>query len=403
MAQIVGNRTSKQVIDEQRIVRSVYPDISYLDPDETPLVTFLNRLKGRKQGVFNPEFEWFESDYAARWATMGTSTVFSSSTSTLVTVTDGTLFIAGDLFIVPKAETSSTAPEMCRVTAVSGNTLTVVRNVGGTGVDTINPSTHLRLVGSAFEENGAFPSSKTTSPVRYYNYTQIIRTATDFSGTLMATKNYGGAERPRVHREKLVEHKEKINSTLLWGQRSYSATGGPTSNPIRTSNGLNNVISTNVTDIGGILTPKKLDNFFQQGFRYGRKKKLFLVAPKIRSAVNAWAVNFLNVRPSEERYGVKITTIETPYGDAMMVHDWMLETPSGGTNGFQGWGFLIDLDQINYKYLNGNGENRDTKIIKDAVKNGQDGKKDEILSEIGFEIKQEKYHSKMFGVTDYMS
>lgn len=403
MAQIVGNRTTKQVIDEQRIIRDVYPDISYLDPDETPLVTFLNRLKGRKKATTNPEFEWFESDYCARWGQLGSSTVFSAATSTLVTVTDGTLFIPGDLFIVPKAETSSAAPEMIRVTAVSGNTLTVVRNVGGGGVDTILPSAYLRLVGSAAEENGAFPSVKTTSPVRLYNYTQIVRTATDYSGTLLATKNYGGAERTRVHREKLVEHKEKLNAALWWGQRSYDATGGPNGKPIRTTNGFNNVIETNVTDIGGILTPKKLDNFFQQGFRYGRKKKLFLVAPKIRSAVNAWATNFLNIRPSEERYGVKITTIETPYGDAMMVHDWMLETPSGGSNGFQGWGFLIDLDQIDYRYLSANGENRDTKIERDAVKDGTDGKKDEILTEVGYKIGQEKFHAKMFNVTDYMS
>ena len=403
MAQIIGNRTTKQVIDEQRIVRSVRPEIEYLDPDETPLVTFLSRLRGRKQSTFNPEFEWFESDYCARWATMGTSTVFSASASTLVTVLDGTVFIAGDLFIVPKVETSSAAPELIRVTAVSGNTLTVVRNVGGTGVDTIYPSTLLRLVGSAAEENGAFPSVKTTSPVRKYNYTQIIRTATDYSGTLLATKNYGGSERTRVHREKLVEHKEKLNATLLFGQRSYDASGGPNGKPIRTSDGLNNVISTNITDIGGILTPKKLDNFFQQGFRYGRKKKLFMVAPKIRSAVNAWATNFLNIRPSEERYGVKITTIETPYGDAMMVHDWMLETPSGGSYGFQGWGFLIDLDHINYKYLSANGTNRDTEIIRDAVKDGADGLKDEIRTECGFEIRMEKFHAKMFNVTDYMS
>jgi hypothetical protein len=402
MAQNIGVRTTNQAITEERVVRSVFPDISLLDPDETPLVTLLNRINGRKSPVDNTKFEWLEDDYCARWASIGATTI--AATSVLVTVVDGTLFIPGDLAIVPKAVTSSAAPEMFRVTLVTGNILTVVRDVGGGGAATIEPGDALRIVGSAFEENSAFPSVKTTSPVTRFNYTQIIRTATNFSGTMEASKVYGaaGGDRKREHRKKLIEHKEKINSALIWGQRSQALTGGPTGNPIRTTNGINAVISTNVLDMTGILTRKKLDQFFRMGFRYGRKKKILLCAPIIQSAINEWAINFLNVAPSETKWGMSITKIETPYGIAAMVKDWMLESGVSGKNGFANWGFLLDMDEIRYRHLAGNGENRDTRIEMDSVKDGTDGKRDEILTEVGFEIKQEKFHAKMFNVTDWM-
>ena len=404
MAQIIGTRTTKQAIDDARVVRSVHPDISLLDPDATPLITLLNKVSGRKQAVDQTKFEWIEDDYAARWAQNGSGTVFSASGSTLITVVDGTLFIAGDLLVAPKAVGSSALPEVMRVTGVTGNQIQVVRDIGGVGVDTILPSAALRLIGSAFEENSAFPSVKQTTPATRFNYTQIIRTATDFSGTAIAIKTYGtkGSDREFEHRKKLIEHKEKINSALIWGQRSESLSGGPTSKPIRTTDGINAVIQTNVTDAAGILTRKKLDAFFRAGFRYGSKKKVFVCAPIIRSAINEWAINFLNISPSETKWGVTITRIETPYGIAAMVHDWMLESGVSGQNGFGNWGFLLDLDHIKYRHLAGNGENRDTRIERDSVKDGVDGKRDEILTEVGFEIRQDKYHAKIFNVTDWM-
>jgi len=151
-----------------------------------------------------------------------------------------------------------------------------------------------------------------------------------------------------------------------------------------------------------VLTRKKLEAFFRTGFRFGSKKKAFVVAPIIQAAIGEWAQNFLNVAPTETRWGMSITKIFTPFGQANMVHDFMLESPTAGGAGFGGWGFLLDLNEIRYRYVSGNGENRDTKVMMDVIENGVDGKSDEIRTEVGFEIKMEKYHAKLSNVTDYM-
>jgi len=404
MAQIIGTRTSKQAIDEVALIRQVDDRIADVEPNVAPLVTLINKLK-RRQSVKSSRYEHFEQDYVARWAQNSSSAVANNAASTTVTVVDGTIFVPGDMFVVPKIATSSAAPELVRVTVVAGNVLTVVRDVGTAGVDTIPANGALRLVGNTYEENGALPSAKTSGRVQKITYLQILRTVTDFSNTAIAQDTYGApqGDRQREHRRKLIEHKEKINATLLWGRPSESLTGGPSSNPLRTATGLRSIISTNIVDAGGILTVKKFFEFARLSFRYGPEKKILLAAPKLKEAVNAWALSHLLVKPTDTKFGVGIQQVETPYGIFGLVLDWMLEDGISGQYGFSGLGFGVDLDQITYLYLNNNGLNRDTHVELDVVKAGADGKKDQILSECGFKIKLERNHSMLYNVTDYMA
>ena len=403
MALTQGTRVTKQAIDETALIRQVDDKIADIEPDKAALITLINKLR-KRHSVKSARYEWFERDYIPRWAQNSAAAVANNTGSTTVSVTDGTLFVPGDMFVVPKVVSSSTAPELVRVTAVNGNVLTVVRDVGSAGVDTIPANGALRLVGNAYEENGALPTAKTSARVPKITYTQIFRTTTDFSRTAMASEAYGAPQGDRrlEHKYKLVEHKEKLNSALLWGRASEALTGGPSSNPIRTTAGLRSIISTNVVDAGGTLTLKKFDDFARLAFRYGPSKKILLAAPKILGAINAWGVSHLMVKPAEDHYGVMIRQVETPYGVWGLVLDWMLEDGVAGQNGFGGVGFSIDLDQISYVWLENNGINSDTHVELNVVKDGKDGARDQILTEGGFKIKLEKNHAMLYNVTDYM-
>lgn len=402
MAQVIGQRTTNQAITETRLIRQVDDQIGYLEPNIAPLVTLMMRMK-KRQAVKSPRIEWFEDDYNARWAQNSSDTVAANSSSTTVTVTDGTLFIAGDVFCVPNAVTSSAAVEVCRVTNVTGAVLTVVRDIGGTGTVAINANAALRLLGSAFEEGGTIPSSKTTAPAVKTNYTQIFRTVLDLTKTNIASEQYGASsgERKRLQDKKLKEHKIAMNAAALFGVKSESLTGGPTSKAIRTSAGLNSVISTNIYDASGMLTQKSFESFSRMAFRYGSSKKLLLCAPIIKSAINEWGKSYLMVKPGETKLGVNIQEVTTAHGTWLIVNDWMLEDGVSGYNGFGGIGFSIDMDEASYRYLEGNGISRDTKITENVVVDGGDRLVDEILTEAAFTFKQEKYHAKLFNVTDY--
>lgn len=401
MANVIGNRTTNQAVTETRLVRQVGAEIAMLEPNEAPLITFMNRLKKRK-AVKTSRAEWFEDDYTARWTQNSASAVANSTSSTTVTVVDGTLFVAGDIVVVPKAISSSAAPELLRVTAVSTNTLTVIRDIGGVGADTIAANASLSLLGNAYEEGGSIPTAKTTAPVPKITYLQIFRDVIDLSNTLIASQQYGTSnERERLHQKKLKEHKIKLNRSFLFGQAAENMSGGPTSKPIRYTAGLNSIISTNVVDAGGTLTQKTFESFSRSAFRYGKNEKLLLCAPKIKSAINEWGKGYLMVKPGEKKFGVSVQQVQTAHGTWLVANDWMLEDGVAGQNGFGGLAFSIDIDMLELLYLSGSGVNRDTHIRENVIVDGRDAMVDEVLTEMGLKVMQEKFHAKLFNCSDY--
>ena len=404
MPQVIGERTTAQAAAESRAVRQVGDKIALLEPNTGPLLTLMTRMN-RKDKAFQTKVEWIEDDYVARWDQNSATTLNNNTNSTAMTVTDGSKFVAGQMFVVPKVNNSTAAPEVVRVLSVAGNALTLFRAVGGVGLDTIPGNAPLRLIGTAYEEGAPVPNMKSTAPVTNFNYTQIFRNALDFSKTNAAIKQYGidGSDRTREQNKKMKEHKIDIAGALYWGVRSESLTGGPTGKPIRTMGGVNSFITTNIFDVNGVLDWKGFETFSRMTFRYGSRTKLLFAAPKYCSAINTWGHNFLHVSPGETKLGVKIQTIETAHGTFKLVNDWMLEDNYPGNNGFGHVAFALDMDEIVYKPLSNNGINRDTQFLENIVRDGRDAFIDEYLTETTMEVHQEKYHAKMVNMTDYQA
>lgn len=403
MANYTGQMTTFQSNAETRIIRQVDEKIAYYDPSAAPLITMLNQMNQRA-AVKSTHLEWYEKDYLPRWAAT-TDTANSHANSTTIAVDDGTKFVPGDCFVVAPPKSAFALTEVCRVVSISTNNLTVIRNIGGGHLQEIASGAGLRIIGPMFEEFSTFPSQKRAAAVRGETYLQIVRTATAFSNTAEAVATYGtrGSERDQAHIEDMVEHKQKLNSVLIWGRKSQSFTAGPTGNPIRSTMGLIDSITTNVLDADGMLTYRKFQEFARMVFRYGPKQKPLICSPVIMEAVAAWGEKKqLNTTPTR-KFGMPMTQVSTAHGDFMLVRDWMLENDPTGTYGYGEMGLCLDLDQIYYLYLNNNGVNRDTQVIKDAVKNGADGKYDEIRTEFGYKIKLEKNHGILANATDYMA
>jgi hypothetical protein len=59
------------------------------------------------------------------------------------------------------------------------------------------------------------------------------------------------------------------------------------------------------------------------------------------------------------------------------------------------------MAKIKYRFLAGNGKNRDTKLLKDRQAAGQDGIIEEYLTEAGFQFIHEASHGFLNGVLTY--
>ena len=393
MPGIIGSTSTSSLVTEQRIVRVPDENLLALEDKETALVQFMLGMK-KSENTDSPRLEWFDDDYIDRWAT-SSALVAADAGSTTLSMTDGSAIIPGDCLLIPQLGT--TVPEMVRVSAKpSANVATIVRNVGATGLRTIPSGAAICILGQAFEEGAPTPNSKITQTALRTGKCQIFRKAIDITKTKAKTRTYADnqSERKRLRRKMLQEFKIFKNRQYIWGVPSEDQTGGPTGNPIRTSGGINNYITTNRFDGNGILSQKAMETFSRQAFRYG-SERLLLASPMVISAINSWAKSFLQVSSSEKMFGINVTKVQTGHGVWLLARDWSLEDGVSGQAGFGGYAFSLDMDYVCEKVF------RPTTVETDNQVKGTDKFVDEVICETGLKVAQEKRHAVLFGVTDY--
>jgi len=405
MAQLTATRSFNQMVSDTTQVRDVSEQMVLLEPDASPLYVLTNAAK-RKQPSIAPRFEWVEDNEVPLWGQASNGTTDYTSASTSIVVVDGTIFAVGDIVAVPKAITSSAAPEVFLVTAVSTNTLTVTRGIGAAGADTIGATTSLRILGSAATENQTVYGQRYTAKSVQISYCQIFKTPVQVTHTAASTKQYGAPQGERKYQlvKALIRHRSEIEGAGLWSRASESLSS-PGSR--WTTMGWLSRISTNKTDANTTLSITVFNTFAETAFRYGEKQKLLLCAPKAISAINFFSQNKLLTRVGDTVFGVKIARFELALGEFMLANDYRLGTsdtgfPAGG-NSFASHAYSIDLPSVAWRHLNGGGDNLigDTKLYENVLLDGSTTRTDEYRTQGGWEIRHEKKHALLFDFSAY--
>lgn len=396
MPQLGIRSTSTSITTEARIIRDVDSRLTMVEPNETAFTTFMMGLKQNKP-VKSPRIEHFEDELLNSWVITAASTNANAS-STTITLSDGSGVTIGDVLMVPSG--SSSSHERMIVTAKpSINVCTVLRNVGSTGLLTVASGAGLVMLGQAFEEGSGAPVAKRTTPVLVTNYTQIFKKSVNITGTDEATEKYadGGDERKRQRQKMMMEYKKQLNYQFLWGSPFENLTGGANGLPIRTTGGLYHYVATNRMDAGGMLTQKEFETFARMAFRFGSKTKMLLASPLIISAMNMWAKEFLTVETAEKTFGVDTQKVITGHGTFILARDWSLEDGVSGQAGLGNYAFAIDYKNVGIRYLQG----RNTWTELNREPNDEDRSLDLTQGELGMQVKNEKTHAMLFGVTDF--
>lgn len=402
MAANIVARSTNQTITEtvQKRVFVGEKDI-LLNPDKTPLLTMTTKLGNRKQTTGSTHVEWEEDDFVAHWGQANSAGDIGAA-STTIPVVDGTLFAVNDLIAIPKAASSSAAEEIARVTANAANVLTVTRGIGGAGADTIGATADIRILGSAFAEGASVGTVRSTTKAVKISYTQIFRRPVSITKTDVAQMRFGPANERLFQRQKAMdEHKEDIESNGLWGRASESLASPAT---VRTTMGLKSRIATNLYNANTTLTEGGLLAFAELSFGkyYKGNSKLLISSIKVISALDYFSSGKVRITPNETVLGVKVKRYQTSHGDLMVVRDLLLENgPLATTTGWGDEAYAVDVESIFFVPLVGNGENRDTSILTDIVKNGDDRYTDEILTEAAWVIRHEARHSRMYNVSAF--
>jgi len=430
-------------LDNTRRVFNFGDRVANLMPRETPFFTYSSRL--RREPTDDPVFKMLEARH--QWQrryfeveTTRAAATFSASNPTITGLRIGVKydkygretttyqkpeFLLANQVIVVAAEFSSGSnfdppvPVHILVTNVHTPAATNIQIDGR--VLAIEGNSNLapyngrqirfsqgnrgQVVGTAFPEASKYPASWKDELLPVEGYCQIFKTASPlFSRTAMATRYRGYPnEFLRVWEQKLREHKMDIEHALLygvgrvvgsedgqepkrytWGVIPYISLFGSVRTMSYSSSGYNHFID--------------FLEWFYSPERGNDGMKLWMASRKIigwlhKLGTGTFLGNTLanslrfNLESIEGRFGHRLLRIETIFGDVNVVEQPLLRGL------YEDYLVCVDLGNIAYRPLVGNGISRDTFIETNVQDPGVDGRIDQIITEAGLQITLPETHA----------
>ena len=263
-----------------------------------------------------------------------------------------------------------------------------------------------QVIGSAWTEGSDSPLGWEDKLYDREGYTQIFKTGMSiFSGTSMATEYRGIAnEYQRIWTDKLMEHKMDIEQAMLFGAGS-TLNDQSTSAPLRTSWGIltysesfGKVYNMSYASSGYDAFLDAMEDYFapESG---NSGNKLVLASRKVITYLNKLGNgSFLNNSVGSSQYrldvntvpgafGHTVTVVNTIFGNLHFVAEPLLRGP------WEDYCVAVDMKNVAYRPLVGNGVSRDTFVETNVQDNGVDGRQDQIITEAGLEISLPETHA----------
>lgn len=301
--------------------------ILQIAPTGTSLVLALSSGMGKstaKDTIFN----WFEDVHQA-----GRAAIASGTTTTTIVVDDGSRYVPNMLCLVEDTG------EMVLVTASTGNSLTVVRGIGGTSVVSVDNTMHLQLVGNAHEEASAMPTAITQQGNARMNYTQIFRNAWAVSGTATAVQYRTGDKVANNKKNCALYHAEDMERSMLWGVKDLRVINGK---QFRTTDGIlaqikqygGHVDAANTGSTPGNYSRIDFEDYVRRIFSTNVKgqpnERISIGGDIVLQVLNQMTMldGTYQIGAGETKLGIMVTTIQTPFGTLkLMTHPLMNESP----------------------------------------------------------------------------
>ena len=263
-----------------------------------------------------------------------------------------------------------------------------------------------QVIGNAFGEGSAAPDGWEDKLFDREGYCQIFKTGMNiFSGTALATEYRGIAnEFQRIWQDKLMEHKMDIEQAMLFGVGAASAEAVATQ-PTRYSWGIlpytesyGKVYNMSYSSSGYDAFLDAMEDFFapESG---NSGNKLVLASRKVITYLNKLGSgSFLNNSVGSSQYrldvatvpgafGHTVTVVNTIFGNLHFVQEPLLRGP------WEDYCVCVDMKNVAYRPLMGNGVSRDTFIETNVQANDIDGRQDQIITEAGLEISVPETHA----------
>jgi hypothetical protein len=358
--------------------KSYREGILYRHQNAAPLTALLNRMK--QEECTDPEFKIFTKNLPLqRIKVNGTQ----SDTAQLFITVDTAAGAYAGAFGVRKGHIlkNQTTGEKFYVSAdpSSDTSIPVVRSWGSVAASTITDDDILWVIGTTNEEGSAYPSAVYSDPTVTTNYCQIFRDSLELTNTGAAIELRTGKPLVEAKRETLERHAIQMEKAFFFGEAIQDTSG---SQPKRTTGGLDNFVTTNVTDFASTsVSIDGWETFLRSAFQFESKEKIAFCGDLSLDIINKIARNHSQIMSdvSKEMYGVNCQKWQTPFGTLGLINHPLLRDE------LNDWLYVVDPKNLVYRYLRG----RDTQYLTNRQNPGDDKVVHEFLTECGLEIRHE--------------
>ena len=433
-----GNTTGDPAPQHGQRRRHNFGDRVYkLSPQETPFFAYLNAVG--KFPTDDPVFRVLEDRAPTKWAdrtfetasasakkitpgaTAGDAWSYDGGAAVPVVTGQGKELIAGMLCQAIVWTTEVPQQGTVLITKVTSDTveLQTVETCAKFAAELdADKDVSFQVIGTSFGEGTGAPDSFGYDIEDTLGYTQIFKTSAYMSNTAMATVMRGYAsEWDRIWAMKLREHKVDIERAMLYNNKGIvdglQYTDGIIGSIIKsgasfvTDNSNLSYSSGNpyirVVDINE-ADAATYDRFladFEVIFapeRGGADQKFCMASLPVVTYFNRLKGGFMDgsvnttynynlaISDAEGGLGHKVMKIDTVHGSLAIVKNPLLK--GLGKSMMVG----VDLDNVKYRPLVGNGVNRDTYIDTNVQTPDEDSRKDLILTEAGLEVCMPESH-----------
>lgn len=366
--------------------------ILWMDPNgSAPL--FALTSKAKTESVNDPEYSWWEQTKNICRVQINGALDNNPATTTVVVTSGALQLIPGDmLYVEPATELVTFTEERLRVVSIaSDTTFTVQRAAAGSSIANIGNSLYLFRYGNAQSEGGLSVSSSSRNPTKYNNYCQIWKTPYQITKSTLKTKFRTGDPKKNEQIEKMFDHSEKIEQSMLFG-RPHETTDPSNGNlPLRYTMGLRHFIVSNRT----VFTEDPTEDTFLEAvypvFNFrgqgAGNERLCLCGNKALNYLNKLAAGTgsssrLRYDGTVKFYGMELQKWIIPQGTLYIKSHPLMNQHPVYTSSM----FVVNPAGLIWRPLSG----RDTHLEKDIQPNDADYIKDQWLTEGGFEFHHEQ-------------
>jgi hypothetical protein len=243
--------------------------------------------------------------------------------------------------------------------------------------------------GQAYDEGATVVEPRMVQDTPASNYVQLFWQPVSFTGTQIAINNkggmYGGDYVKRKRNEKMIEHLQKQDHALMWGESAQTGDR-------RTMGGIDSIIDATKTSTIATMARNDFEQFLEEkALREGDADNMvFLTSYFMARGMNRWGTDVIRTNTGGTEFGYRMDTYLTQFGDMKLMPHYNFLAQA-----HKGIGFAINLTDIAICTL------RKMKLYVDIDVGTKDVKMDAFLTEQTARWGHPLHHSKSKGTTAF--